>query len=87
MRHKSNVVLRVVIGLLGVCLIGVVATYVVLRPARANGPGSQHDTLAEPDSDVALPNPASAYCEEKGHRLELREAADGSEYVSPISTS
>jgi uncharacterized protein len=26
-----------------------------------------------------MPNPASAYCEEQGYRLEIRTAADGSQ--------
>jgi hypothetical protein len=35
---------------------------------------------AAPDmSQAALPNPASAYCNEKGNKLEIHTAADGSQ--------
>lgn len=33
----------------------------------------------EPTSQAALPNPASEYCEQKGGKLEIRTAADGSQ--------
>lgn len=70
MSYGARMVLRVVIVLLALCAVAVVISYAVLRPVRATEPGS----------GVALPNPASAYCEEKGYRLELRTAADGSQY-------
>lgn len=61
MSRKKKVVLRVVIGLLVLCAISVLATYVVLRPARAIGPGQQHSTEPEPESNVPLPDPATVY--------------------------
>lgn len=61
MSHKKKVVLRVVIGLLGLCAISLLVTYVVLRPARAIGPGQQHNTNPGPESDVSLPDPATVY--------------------------
>ena len=59
MSHKRKVVLRVGLGLLGVCAISALATYVVLGPARAIGPGQQHNTEPEPESEVLPPDPAT----------------------------
>ena len=61
MSHKRKVVLRVVIGLLALCAVSVLVTYVVLRPARASGPGQQHNTGSDSESDVPLPDPATIY--------------------------
>lgn len=36
--------------------------------------------VGEPTDAVGLPNPASVYCEEQGHRLDIRTDADGSQY-------
>jgi hypothetical protein len=80
MSHKRKVVLRVVIGLLGLCAISVLVTYVVLRPARAFGPGQQYNTEPEPESDVSLPDPATVYingtlyrcvCDPEGAYIEI----------------
>jgi putative hemolysin len=46
-------------------------------PARSSGPESE--ATGSPGG-VELPNPASVYCEEQGGRLEIRTAADGSQY-------
>jgi hypothetical protein len=61
MSHKRKVVLRVVMGLLVLCAISVLVTYVLLGPVRATGPGQQHNTEPESESDVPLPNPATVY--------------------------
>jgi putative hemolysin len=80
MKHSTRVVLRVVIGLLVLCAIGVLVTYSILAPVRATGPASKRSEANEPSSDAALPNPASAHCEEKGYTLEMRTSAEGGQY-------
>jgi hypothetical protein len=81
--HKRKVVLRVVIGLLVLCAISVLVTYVVLRPARAIGPEQHHNTEPEPESDVPAPDPATVYvngtlyrcvCDPEGAYIEISEA-------------
>lgn len=49
-----------------------------LKPLTSTGdPVMPNPT--EPTSQAALPNPASEYCEQKGGKLEIRTAADGSQ--------
>jgi hypothetical protein len=80
MSHKRKVVLRVVIGLLGLCATSLLVTYLVLRPARAIGPGQQHNTEPESESNVPLPDPATVYingtlyrcvCDPEGAYIEI----------------
>ena len=46
--------------------------------AACGGPGG-NATPTPADSQAALPNPASVFCESNGGRLEIRTAADGSQ--------
>jgi putative hemolysin len=64
-----RVLLFVLGGLLLVGLIGVLVFLLVLAPARSS--------KADPVPAPGLPNPASAFCEEQGGRLEIRTADEG----------
>ncbi len=55
--------------------IGLILASLVLAACAAQGAQAPTPTSGEP----GLPNPASAYCEEKGYRLEIRTAEDGSQ--------
>ena len=41
--------------------------------------GAQPAPTPGPESPLAIPNPASKFCEDQGHTLEIRTAADGSQ--------
>ena len=59
--------------------LGVGAVLIALVAACA--PAAQTPATAVPDTAApGLPNPASVHCEEHGGRVEIRKAADGSEY-------
>jgi putative hemolysin len=79
MNRGVKILIGFVAGLLLVGLIGVVVCTLLSAPARSSGPGPQSEATSEPDG-AGLPNPASVYCEEQGGRLEIRAAADGSQY-------
>jgi putative hemolysin len=64
---RNRVVLRIVGGLLLVCLVALVIFYLVLRPASSEGP--------QPASGLA-----AGSCEEQGGRVEVRTTANGDQY-------
>ncbi|HSR29712.1 MAG TPA: DUF333 domain-containing protein [Anaerolineae bacterium] len=84
MSRGVKILIGVVGGLLLVSLIGVVVCTLLSAPARSSGPGPASEATAGPDG-AGLPNPASIYCEEQGGKLEIRTAADGSQYGVCIS--
>ena len=69
----------IVSGLLLVGLVGFLACEVLFAPVRASGPDGGAEATAT-TGETGLPNPASVYCEEQGGRVEIRTAADGSQY-------
>jgi putative hemolysin len=75
MSRGVKILIGIVAGLLLVGLIGVVVCTLLSAPVRSSG---AVDTMNS--AEVGLPNPASVYCEEQGGRLEIRTAADGSQY-------
>jgi putative hemolysin len=83
MSRGVKILISIVGVLLLVVLIGVVVCTVLSAPARSSEPGSESGATTGP-GDARLPNPASVYCEEQGGRLEIRTAADGSQYGACI---
>ena len=58
-----------------ICLFLVGCTAAVAQPGQDASP-----PVTVPETDYAnMPNPASAYCEKQGHKLEIRTAEDGSQ--------
>ncbi|MGC9333853.1 MAG: putative hemolysin [Anaerolineae bacterium] len=74
MNKQLKIVLGIVGGLLLVGLAAVVVVWLLLAPA---GSTSSEPTVGP---GAELPNPASAYCEEQGGRLEIRTNDEGGEY-------
>jgi putative hemolysin len=85
MRRGVRILLGIVGGLLLACLVGLLVFYVLFVPVRSSGPNQEPEVTVAPDG-IGLPNPASAYCEEQGGRLDMRTADDGSEYGLCIFT-
>lgn len=56
-------------------------TTVVTLLTACLGPANEHMVapVSTDSPSASLPNPASAYCEQQGNRLEIRTAADGSQ--------
>jgi putative hemolysin len=79
MSRGVKIFLSVVGGLLLVGLIGLLVFLPLFAPVRSSAPGPESEATAGPGG-AGLPNPASIYCEEQGGRLEIRAAADGSQY-------
>jgi putative hemolysin len=75
MSRGVRVVLGIVGGLLLAGLAGVLVLNALYRPVRSSGP----QPAVTPDG-AWMPNPASAYCEEQGGRIEVRTTADGDQY-------
>ena len=75
MSQHMKVILRIAGGLLLVGLVSLLVFYVLYAPVCSSGP----EPAATPDS-AWMPNPASAYCEEQGGRIEIRTTADGDQY-------
>jgi putative hemolysin len=71
MSRSIRVVVGVVGGLLLAGLAGLLVLNALYRPVRSSGP--------QPDR-AWMPNPASAYCEAQGGRIEMRTTADGDQY-------
>jgi putative hemolysin len=79
MSRGVKILVGIVGALLFVGLIGVVMCTLLSAPARSSGVEPSAEG-AEESAGVGLPNPASVYCEEQGGKLEIRTAADGSQY-------
>src|SRR5512143_385520 len=64
----------------------VIFTIILMALAACTAPEAQP---AEPSATsmrpADMPNPASVYCTQQGNRLEIRTAADGSQYVMCIA--
>jgi putative hemolysin len=45
----------------------------------ADTQGADETPVSSPTGGAELPNPAAAYCEEQGHKYEIRTASDGSQ--------
>jgi putative hemolysin len=58
------------------CLLGTSCTQITINPAATTLPEAP---TTQPTMET-LPNPASAYCEQQGYTLEIRSAADGSQF-------
>lgn len=66
---KKWILMALVVVLCGFVVVG-------CQPADTQGTG---ETEAAPEGAAELPNPAAAYCEEQGHKYEIRTASDGSQ--------
>ena len=62
--------------------------FVIILMALTACTVSQTQAAPEPAAtdmlQANMPNPASVYCEQKGNQLEIRTAADGSQYGTCI---
>ena len=79
MNYSIKVVLKIVGGFLLTGLVGLLFLYALFAPVSSSGPKPTSEATEGPGS-AGLPNPASAYCEEQGGKLEIRTASDGSQY-------
>jgi putative hemolysin len=74
---------KILIGIVGVLvlvfLIGAVLCTLVFAPVRSTGAEATAE-ITSSSEEVGLPNPAAAYCEEQGGRVEIRTASDGGQY-------
>jgi putative hemolysin len=77
MSRGVKILVGIVGGLVLLVLIGMVLCTTLSAPARSSGP--EPKATAEPGG-AGLPNPAAVYCEQQGGRVEIRTAADGSQY-------
>jgi len=75
-REKGETVMQQkwILMVLVVVLCGVV---VGCQPADTQGTDETPESA--PTGGAQLPNPAAAYCQEQGHKYEIRTAADGSQ--------
>jgi putative hemolysin len=61
-------------------------TILMMALAACTVPGAQPAEPAVTDmQQAAMPNPASVYCTQKGNKLEIRTATDGSQYGTCIA--
>jgi putative hemolysin len=78
MNHSVKIILGIAVGLLLISTAGLVLLFALFAPVRSSGPGNEPEATAR-SGGAALPNPASAYCEDYGGKLEIRTTADGSQ--------
>ncbi len=78
MNRDVTVLLRITGGVLLAGILGLLLFYFLLAPDGSPGVGPESEATAD-TGDARLPNPASVYCKERGGRLAIRTAADGSQ--------
>jgi len=59
--------------------LGVVLCVLLAGCQTADTQGTDETPVSNPTGGAELPNPAAAYCQEQGHKYEIRTVSDGSQ--------
>jgi putative hemolysin len=77
MNLSVKIGLGIAVGLLLISIACLVLPFALFATVRSSGPGDEPGAIER--SGAGLPNPASAFCEDRGGKLEINTAADGSQ--------